>query len=675
MGDAMTLRSNNTPRDPVTGGYLVCCADAFQFVYSDADVVGGKVRVFLGYEGGPSREFFNREDGAPLFDPFQNIPDTSVPINSSPFTEIYWYQSNDGTYNIFCNGGRGYGVNPGDRMILANHRSDVDCSIDVVAPSSGQAGLLLRASGFNGIYYDSAVLDMSVNRIVLRLLTNPSGDQGIVLTGTTPIAAGTQYTIRATVTGNVYDLYVNGNHEGSHTLTAGPQRENAANLAHGFIWDVGSSFANWVIAKSSNPRAGLIARVLNYDGDTVWTSLLSDLPDPSIVSIPDSVLTQRDGRGPYGWYRLKITGPDHGADSGGDPGGWGDAYGDTSFARISNSSLPARPPRRHYPGGSEVSNHPPLDGIMGYGAGRIVIDDASADPSIVLNDATFAVRLSRTQTTNLDGSNPTNPSRHYIAFTNGTYGLEANVTTIVAGFLARGYSCAWETRNEPNGYWGVTYQRGIDFFNGEWFPFYQAVVAGDPHAVVLGPAIVTYNHEAQSIFLDGFVAAWVAAGRPARTGWSFHPYNMYNGDLTMIRGNLARLLTTVTPAGEPADAAPAFTAASPPSAATVNVAYPGYQFETTGFPIVSFGVVGSLPPGMWLGANGLLFGTPTAGGVYTFTVVATNGVSPAATTSPLTLTVTGGSNAATVNGVALSSIATIEGIPRASVETVDGVIV
>jgi hypothetical protein len=90
----------------------------------------------------------------------------------------------------------------------------------------------------------------------------------------------------------------------------------------------------------------------------------------------------------------------------------------------------------------------------------------------------------------------------------------------------------------------------------------------------------------------------------------------------------------------PAQAAPVFTAATPPATATVGAAYT-YTFAATGNPTPTFRVSsGALPAGLGLNTtSGVLSGTPTTAGPATFTVTATNGVSPDAVTPSITITV------------------------------------
>lgn len=98
----------------------------------------------------------------------------------------------------------------------------------------------------------------------------------------------------------------------------------------------------------------------------------------------------------------------------------------------------------------------------------------------------------------------------------------------------------------------------------------------------------------------------------------------------------APITLTVTPRQ-----APTFTAESPPPTAAVGLAY-SYTFAAIGPPVPTFAVAsGALPNGLTLNqTTGVLSGTPTALGVFSFTVSARNGVPPAATTPTLTITVT-----------------------------------
>jgi hypothetical protein len=86
-------------------------------------------------------------------------------------------------------------------------------------------------------------------------------------------------------------------------------------------------------------------------------------------------------------------------------------------------------------------------------------------------------------------------------------------------------------------------------------------------------------------------------------------------------------------------APPSFTADSPDSPVALNSSY-FYQFQASGNPAPKFSVSsGSLPPGLKLAKNGLLSGTTTGAGTFTFQVTASNGRSPDAVTPQLQITV------------------------------------
>ena len=84
-----------------------------------------------------------------------------------------------------------------------------------------------------------------------------------------------------------------------------------------------------------------------------------------------------------------------------------------------------------------------------------------------------------------------------------------------------------------------------------------------------------------------------------------------------------------------------FTASSPPATATVGAAYTLHvRRERVIRRRRSGSNSGALPAGLSLNTTtGVLSGTPTAAGPATFTVAATNGVSPDAVTPSITITV------------------------------------
>jgi uncharacterized repeat protein (TIGR01451 family) len=94
--------------------------------------------------------------------------------------------------------------------------------------------------------------------------------------------------------------------------------------------------------------------------------------------------------------------------------------------------------------------------------------------------------------------------------------------------------------------------------------------------------------------------------------------------------------------------APTFTAESPPTPTGIGGVY-NYTFAAGGSPAPTFALAsGSLPPGLSLDANsGVLSGTPTSDGNFTFTVSASNGVGDA-TTPSITISVLGDADVATV---------------------------
>lgn len=94
-----------------------------------------------------------------------------------------------------------------------------------------------------------------------------------------------------------------------------------------------------------------------------------------------------------------------------------------------------------------------------------------------------------------------------------------------------------------------------------------------------------------------------------------------------------------SPANLVVDQAPAFTAASPPLSAVDQQPY-SYAFSATGYPAPTYSLAANSPS--WLSidsATGTLSGTVPLGTTsFTYSIVASNGVSPAATAGPFTAT-------------------------------------
>ena len=109
-----------------------------------------------------------------------------------------------------------------------------------------------------------------------------------------------------------------------------------------------------------------------------------------------------------------------------------------------------------------------------------------------------------------------------------------------------------------------------------------------------------------------------------------------DGSTAYVTNEISNTVSVITVNPAP----PVFTAAKPPTTATVGAAYT-YTFTATGNPASHFTVSsGSLPAGLGLNTTtGLLSGTPNTAGQATFTVNATNGVSPDAVTDSITITV------------------------------------
>ena len=116
-------------------------------------------------------------------------------------------------------------------------------------------------------------------------------------------------------------------------------------------------------------------------------------------------------------------------------------------------------------------------------------------------------------------------------------------------------------------------------------------------------------------------------------------------------------------------ASPYFVQATPPTSAAVGAPFPAYTFMAQAWPAPVYSVaVGSIPPGMSLDGNtGVLSGTPTASGSFTFQVEAANSQAPSTQTDPITITVTGGGTVAATPASAPRDAAAVAGDASATV--------
>jgi YVTN family beta-propeller protein len=162
-----------------------------------------------------------------------------------------------------------------------------------------------------------------------------------------------------------------------------------------------------------------------------------------------------------------------------------------------------------------------------------------------------------------------------------------------------------------------------------------------PDSVAVAPdgstAYVT-NSGSDSVSLidvaSGTVTSTIPVGTPP-TGVAVAP----DGSTVYVVNTSSNTVSVITVDAAP----PVFTADTPPTKATTRTAY-SYTFTATGAPAPTFYVSsGALPAGLSLDSStGVLSGSPTKAGKATFTVTATNGVSPDAVTPRITITVTKG---------------------------------
>jgi putative Ig domain-containing protein/Regulator of Chromosome Condensation (RCC1) repeat protein len=135
------------------------------------------------------------------------------------------------------------------------------------------------------------------------------------------------------------------------------------------------------------------------------------------------------------------------------------------------------------------------------------------------------------------------------------------------------------------------------------------------------------NHSC-GLFPDGTITCWgddsygQISGTPIGNGYSAVSAG---GNHSCAWGTEATLVCWGDNSNGQLAAAPQPPAPAPPSPAQIGSSY-AHAFDPNGSPQASLTIsAGSLPPGLSLSGSGVLYGTPTTAGTYTFTVAASNG--------------------------------------------------
>lgn len=459
-------------------------------VFEDADLVDGNLEFWLEWDEGAIVPYLGWDAGTLR----------SQPIGVGGGTQT-WSPFNG---NVLVDGnGKAYGGSSGHNVLMGSGtqgsfpwvRTDVDLSCTVEIGTHG-AGLAWRAESTNQACY--IYFNVSAGRAVIDVRQNTTDVRG--LTGTTVIAQGETRTLRFTCISDVWELFVDGVSQGSFTDATINNRKK-----WGIVTKDTTSLVSNIVGVNTATCPATSYEVINDDGVVIASGAVSGYK----VVVPDSVLVGRDGRGPYGGYKLRL----YGASS----GNYGTAKGNTTFVRVQTDARFADKPHPFSVTIGSNSWDVGLRSFFGLGATRIASPD-----DLALTGAYLKPNY-------VDHELPSRP-RHVIgAFPTMNPTVAATVTSTVNTHKA--YIDAWEPFNEPNfSFWGTA-----------WVPeqetFYNAVKAADPTALVLGPNVVSYNNA--SYGLPWHEAFFDAGGAEFLDGLSVHGYNCTNGDIAMSR----RLLT------------------------------------------------------------------------------------------------------------------------------------
>jgi autotransporter-associated beta strand protein len=198
-----------------------------------------------------------------------------------------------------------------------------------------------------------------------------------------------------------------------------------------------------------------------------------------------------------------------------------------------------------------------------------------------------------------------------------------------------------------------------------------AGTAGSFTSVATGSPTPTYSMTGTLPSGVTFSSTGVLSGTPSATSGGAYPITIVANNGIAAASSQSFVLNVNQP--------PTITS---PSTVTIAVNRTStFRFTTTGFPAPTFSVVGALPNGIALSADGVLSGLPTITGTFPISVTASNGVNPSATqafvlnvvqpapiiTSPATGTFTvgqGGSFTFTATGIPKPTFSLIGTLPN-----------
>ena len=188
--------------------------------------------------------------------------------------------------------------------------------------------------------------------------------------------------------------------------------------------------------------------------------------------------------------------------------------------------------------------------------------------------------------------------------------------------------------------------------------------------------VITSSAAPAGVLGVAYSHSFTATGSPAPTfavtagtlpgGLSLSPAGVLSGTPTAT-GTFSGTVTATNVAGTSDQAfsivineVPAFTNGPPPNSGTVGTAY-NFSFTASGTPAPTFQVTaGALPAGLSLSTAGVISGTPTtAGGPFTGTVTASNGIGTPAT-QDFSITIAKGTAVITLGGLSQ----TYDGTPK-----------
>lgn len=481
--------------------------DAHRFIYRDADLRAGKVRVWFDWQGGPLVDPFRIEDAATRATSGYRRLLRSGGGQWSWGSTTEFGISNETLVPV----GNGVKIATPDNGGIGTDFGTTERDMQITASFGAIVGMSVRHGSNSSnvhVYLDSSSLRVKAGTGSL------TGTSTTVFTGTTALTLNQSYTLRVVVSAgsNDYTVYLDGVEEGTFTTSA-----NNTATRGGVLAASGAAIDEFRVDANRSDHSATSYEVRAADTGTVVASGSLDGTE-EYLDIDDSLLEMATAIGSNGQYLVFLGGADRG------DGEYNDCYGFCSFVRVSDDANMPTPPSLICATGGTSDCDEIARSVAGMGPWRYsILGDADAQSSSTR--ATYTAAATKLDTYYRQNASAVRPRHTIVTLAQGIDGLPAGTVTAWVNAMSSYVDC-WECFNEPNNDSRYDALAEIPtFIADEVLPFYDEVVAADPDAIVLAGCPVSANASGEAWFRK-FVELISAEDVP-NLHFSVHFYNSW----------------------------------------------------------------------------------------------------------------------------------------------------